>query len=245
MVSDGAEFPAILSDLFYSLGPSTELAGGCDDWKKAYHQLPVDLDDPSHSVVAAWAPNAKAVRYFITKGHCFGAVGAVNSFNALAHFLTSASRRLYGACCGNYFDDHVFVEPTFAGCTAQDGLLDLARMLGFLFDLDKKHQPMVREFIYLGVANGLRQSANGKILLQILLSRRTALVQACDGFLRAAHMSPAEASSLRGKLFFAATTAYGRVGRHTLSQKKATSQASRAACGAVHIHMHIQVRGEG
>ena len=215
VVSDGAEFPATLADLFYSLlGPSTELAGGCDDWKKAYRQIPVD--DTSCSVVAAWDPAAKAVRYFITKGHCFGAVAAVNSFNALAHFLTGASRRLYGACCGNYFDDHVFVEPTYAGCSAQDGLLSLARLMGFLFDLDEKHQPMMREFVYLGVVNDLHHTAEGKVLLKVLPARREALVQACGDFLKAGRMSPAEASSLRGKLFFAATTAYGRVGRAAL-----------------------------
>ena len=215
VASDGAEFPAFLADLFYSLlGSDTELAGGCDDWKKAYRQLPVD--DLAFSVVAVWDPTAKVVRYFITRGHCFGAVAAVNSFNAVAAFLTGASRRLYGACCGNYFDDHVLVEPTFAGESAQSGLLSLASSIGFLFDLDEKHKRMAREFVYLGVCNDFRSTALGKVLLRVLPERRKALVLQCETFLKEHRMSPAEASSLRGKLFFAATSAYGRVGRAAL-----------------------------
>ena len=215
VVSDGAEFPATIADLFFSiLGSSTELAGGCDDWKKAYRQLPVD--DPSVSVVATWDPTAKVVRYFITRGHCFGAVAAVNSFNALASFLTGSARRLFGACCGNYFDDHITVEPTFAGESAQVALLSLASDLGFLFDLDEKHQKMAREFVYLGVSNDLRRTSEGIVLLKVLPARRKMLIQSCREFLEVDRMSPAEASSIRGKLFFAATSAYGRVGRAAL-----------------------------
>jgi len=120
--SDGADFPSMLADMFYSLlGPRTDLQGGCSDWKKAYRQCPVR--DPSQSVVAQWDPFSKKVVYFVTHGHLFGQTCAVNSFNALAKFLTCAARKLFASCCGNYFDDHHVSEPSFTRSTGQEALI--------------------------------------------------------------------------------------------------------------------------
>ena len=96
---DAADFPAHIASLFYSvLGRKARLSGGCDDWKKAYRQIPVD--DPSRSVVACWDPDSNSVVYFVVRGHVFGAVHAVNSFNAVSKFLTVSCRSLF-ACCGS------------------------------------------------------------------------------------------------------------------------------------------------
>ena len=213
--SDAADFPAELAALYYSLlGDSCELRGGCDDWKKAYRQIPVD--DPSTSVVACWDPDSKDVRYFIVKGHVFGAVHAVGSFNVVAKFLTVACRALFGATCGNYFDDHVVVEPSFASNSAQLGLACLSTALGFLFDVEDKHVDMADIFVYLGVQNDLRRVPRGIFILRILDSRKTQLVDICSDFLKKGAMSHGDAASLRGKLYFAATSAYGKVGRAAL-----------------------------
>ena len=212
--SDAADFPAQLASLYYSiLGDSCDLRGGCDDWKKAYRQIPVD--DPSTSVVACWDPDSKDVAYFVVKGHVFGAVHAVNSFNVVAKFLTVACRALFGATCGNYFDDHVVVEPSFADDSAQLGLESLSTALGFLFDPDK-HVKMAALFVYLGVQNDLRRVSHGIFHLRILEARKLQLIQICDGFLKKGAMSHGDAASLRGKLYFAATSAYGKVGRAAL-----------------------------
>ena len=212
--SDGADFPAQLAAMYYSLlGPAAEIRGGCDDWKKAYRQIPVD--DPSTSVVACWDPDKRQVIYFVVKGHVFGAVHAVNSFNVVAKFLTVACRAVYGATCGNYFDDHVVVEPEFARDSAQLGLACLSTALGFLFDPDK-HSVMASIFVYLGVQNDFTSVPRGVSMLRIIESRRKQLVELCDAFLRKGSMSHGEAASLRGKLYFAATSAYGKVGRAAL-----------------------------
>ena len=211
---DAADFPPHLASLFYSiLGHSTHLRGGCDDWKKAYRQLPVD--DPSRSVVACWDPDSKSVSYFIVRGHVFGAVHAVNSFNAVSKFLTVSCRALFACCGGNYFDDHIMVEPDFAEESAQDGLACVASACGFLFDPDK-HVNMAREFVYLGVQNDFSRVPQGVSVLRILPERKTALVDVCRAFLKSGSMSHGQAASLRGKLYFAATSAYGKVGRAAL-----------------------------
>ena len=211
---DAADFPAHIASLFYSvLGRKARLSGGCDDWKKAYRQIPVD--DPSRSVVACWDPDSKSVVYFVVRGHVFGAVHAVNSFNAVSKFLTVSCRSLFACCGGNYFDDHVMVEPDFAGGSAQQGLACVANACGFIFDPDK-HVDMARRFVYLGVQNDFSRVPDGFSILRILPERQDALVDACRGFLKSGSMSHGQAASLRGKLYFAATSAYGKVGRAAL-----------------------------
>ena len=210
----GADFPSTMGDLFYSfIGEGVELHGGCSDWKKAYRQCPTD--DPSRSVVAQWDPHAKKVVYFVTHGHLFGQTCAVNSFNAVAKFLTCAARRLFACCCGNYFDDHIVAEPSFMESSGQSALIFLAGLCGFLFDPDK-HVPMQPKFVYLGVLHDYSSLSRGVMRVRILPARRTKLVNACRDVLKSGQLSPGAAASLRGKLYFAATAAYGKVGRAAL-----------------------------
>ena len=211
---DGADFPAAIADMFYSLlGTRSALGGGTDDWKKAYRQAP--NSDPSRSVVAQWDPVKKCVVYFVLYGHCFGQVAAVNSFNALSKFLTCASRTLFASVSGNYFDDHCNIEPLYTAGSGQYAVVLLAGMMGFLFDANK-HVPVNPVFVYLGVSHDLRRVPEGFVSLCILPKRRAMLVDACRAVLRKGRLSHGDAASLRGKLYFAATTAYGRVGRAAL-----------------------------
>jgi len=130
---DTADMPATVSSLFYELlGSEAVLMGGCDDWKKAYRQIPTS--DPSRSVVALWDPDSKQVVYFVVWGHCFGQLSAVNSFNAVSKFLTRMSCMFLGHAGGNYFDDHFTVETDYMAGFGQKCLNCLAEDLGFLFD---------------------------------------------------------------------------------------------------------------
>ena len=211
---DTADVPATVSSLFYELlGSGAVLMGGCDDWKKAYRQIPTS--DPSRSVVALWDPDSKQVVYFVVWGHCFGQLSAVNSFNAVSKFLTCMSRMLFGHAGGNYFDDHFTVEPDYMEGSGQECLNCLAEHLGFLFD-PAKHVPMAPSFVYLGVNHDLSASKDGKVLLRILPTRRDDLVALCRRVLHKGVLHPGQAATLRGKLYFAASTAYGKVGRAAL-----------------------------
>ena len=75
---------------------------------------------------------------------------------------------------------------------------------------------MAPVFVYLGVTHDLSRVPAGLMRVAIVPERRRQLVDICRGVLRSGHLSHGAAASLRGKLFFAATTAYGRVGRAAL-----------------------------
>ena len=211
---DTADMPATIASVFYELlGARAVLHGGCDDWKKAYRQIPTS--DPSRSVVALWDPDNKCVVYFVVWGHCFGQLSAVNSFNAVSKFLTCMSRMLFAHVGGNYFDDHFTVEPAYMGSSGQHGLGRLAFRLGFLFDPDK-HVKMAPSFVYLGVEHDLSCAPSGTVYLRILEKRRADLIDLCQSVLKRGVLHPGQAATLRGKLYFAASTAYGKVGRAAL-----------------------------
>ena len=165
--------------------------------------------------MAVWSPADNDVRYFVIHGHCFGQLSAVNTFNAVSKFLSCAARHLFAHSGGNYFDDHFTEEPSFVGSSGQESLGLLAECLGFLFD-PGKHSDMAERFVYLGVRHDLSRASSGVVSVRILPQRRRDLVSLCRGILKSGFLSPGEAASLRGKLYFAASAAYGKIGRAAL-----------------------------
>jgi len=125
------------------------------------------------------------------------------------------SRMLFGHAGGNYFDDHFTVEPAYMERYGRKCLNCLAEHLGFLFDPDE-HVSMAPSFVYLGVNHDLSGSKDGEVNLRILPARRDDLVALCQRVLRQGVLHPGQAATLRGKLYFAASTAYGKVGRAAL-----------------------------
>ena len=87
--------------------------------------------------------------------------------------------------------------------------------MGFLFD-PEKHVPMCHKFVYLGVSHDLSQAGKGPERVRILPQRKTDLVNLCRNILKAGCLPPGAAASLPGKLYFAASSAYGKVGRAAL-----------------------------
>jgi hypothetical protein len=71
-------------------------------------------------------------------------------------------------------------------------------------------------FVYLGVKHDLSQVGCGVVRLRILPARRKQLIEICRDVLKSGSLTPGAAASLRGKLYFAASAAYGKVGRAAL-----------------------------
>jgi hypothetical protein len=85
----------------------------------------------------------------------------------------------------------------------------------FFFDPDK-HVSMRPEFVYVGVSHDLSSAGSGTVRVRILPQRRKDLVALCRSVLKSGSLAPGTAASLRGKLYFAASSAYGKVGRAAL-----------------------------
>ena len=214
ITNSSAELPSAIASLFYSaLGPRCRLRGGSDDWRKAYRQC--GARDLACQVVVLWDPSTSDVRYFIIYGHEFGQLAAVNNFNWVAAVACRSARLLFACCAGNYFDDYAVVEPLFARSSGQCSLLHLHRSCGFLLDRDK-HERMAACFRFLGVMHDLSRSHEGKVTLRIVQERADRVSAVCSSVLSSRRLHAGQSARLRGKLFFACTTAFGKLGRAAL-----------------------------
>ena len=122
---------------------------------------------------------------------------------------------LFAHAGGNYSDDHFSLEPTYMSKSGQDALVLLASTLCFLFD-PEKHVSMRPEFVYLGVSHDLSSAGSGTVRVRILPQRRKDLVALCRSALESGSLTPGTAASLRGELYFAASSVYRKVGRAVL-----------------------------
>jgi len=87
----------------------------------------------------------------------------------------------------------------------------------FGFKLDKaKHVRAQISAPFLGVITDFTWWASGLVLLRIKPERRQKLLTALRGVLSKGTLTSGEASSLRGKLYFSCTTAFGKIGRAAL-----------------------------
>ena len=75
---------------------------------------------------------------------------------------------------------------------------------------------MRRQLTFLGVSHDLSHSQEGHVLLSVLPERGASVSATCASILSAGSISPGQAASLRGKLYFSCTTALGKVGRAAL-----------------------------
>ena len=214
ITNSNAELPSAIAGLFAARLPAGfRLLGGTDDWRKAYRQC--GARDPACQVVAQYDPDARDVEYAVLGGLEFGQLAAVNNFNWLAFVMNRSARLLFACCVGNYFDDYVQVEPDYAGATGQRSLLCLHERSGYLLDAGK-HAKMASRLTFLGVSHDLSRASDGVVSLCILPERAARVSAVCESVVASGRLYPGQSSRLRGKLYFACTTAFGKVGRAAL-----------------------------
>ena len=189
-----------------------------NDLKKAYRQMP--SGHPHHTVVALWNPAPRAeggqvVEFFIVRGMPFGLATSVLQFNRPMESLVAILRRVFGVPCAHYYDDIVNAGPAFAAKSDDDVTRALCAIIGFVLDDDKWCKPNVSN-AFLGVIFDFSQYKRGLVFIRIKPERKQKIKAMLDGVMETRSLTSAQAASLRGKLFFACTQAYGRVGRAAL-----------------------------
>ena len=211
IVCENSDFPTRVASMFYSLlGGSVEMRLGTDDLKKAYRQLPSAHPHLS-GVVAQFNPHTKRVAYFVLRGMPFGLKGAVLQFNRLTKFMTAACRSLFASCCCSYYDDYCTVEPHLSAQSSQLCLLRLHEILGLLLDPEKHSRAAVAN-PFLGVVTDFSQFALGNVIVRVKPDRRENLLRALASVLEHRKLTRSMAATLHGKMYFVATTAFGRIG---------------------------------
>ena len=187
---------------------------GTDDLTKAYRQIPVR--EHAFNVVAIWNPYAKVVEFFIIRGLPFGSAASVLQFNRYSQFMSYFMAVFAGVCNASYYDDYDTAEPSYSVHLAQNCLWKVHTIAGFALDKDKHVRATVSENAFLGVVTDFSRISAGRIFLRISPARRTKIIAMLSKILTDNSLSPAQASSVRGKLFFCMLSAFNKLGRGSL-----------------------------
>ncbi|KAJ9440961.1 hypothetical protein DIPPA_21334 [Diplonema papillatum] len=182
---------------FYSVGL---------DHKEAYRQLRARNDEVCRCVVAE-DPNG-AMRFFRMERLSFGEAAAVTHYNAFAKVLASVVRLGLKVPLCQYFDD--FAAP----CRSEDDKV-LADVLELLQDIlrttfNPEKTTQGRAFRHLGLVFAVTAEA---VSISLSGARKSGLVSRLKDVLARDSLAPGEAAALAGKLGFASTALYGKVGR--------------------------------
>ena len=181
---------------------------GLDDMARAYRRVPVAT--PWLTVFAIWSLRRSRVEYYYLDGHCFGFVAGVLNFNAFPHFVCALSRVLFAVACDHFYDDYMIVDPALAGVSGQMCLALVHSLLGQSVE-PKKRKPMAFRNVGLGVQMDLSLAHTSLVVHASATSDRVSrLLDDLAGCRAADFLSPAHASSLRGKLGFVFGTSYFR-----------------------------------
>ena len=208
---ENAGFPARAGRLFYDLGFRGDFGHGTDDLTKAYRQCCVR--NHAYNVIAVWNPYIKRVEFFILRGFPFGSAAAVLQFNRVPQFIVHFVRCYFGITCSSYYDDYDVAEPMSTVHHAQYILLALHELIGLRLDKDKHLRAAITGNPFLGIVTDFTCLAAGILLLRIKPERRDKLCAILRQLRVSNAITPAEASSVRGKLYFSSLTAFNKIGR--------------------------------
>ena len=223
LVCENAGFPSRMGALFYSIfnalyssgmPPDCEVIHGTDDLTKAYRQITVR--NYAYNVIAIWNPHLKRVEFFVLRGLPFGSAASVLQFNRYSQFMAYFAAVYLGICCTSYYDDYDVTEPMYSATNGQQCLWRLHRTIGFILDKDKHVRAAANNNAFLGVVTDFSDFARGLIYLRISASRKSKILSMLRSILLQGSLTSAQASSLRGKLYFCMLTAFNKVGRGQL-----------------------------
>ena len=219
-----------VDNLFWAAGLATESSGpGCLFWKrdhkKSYRQVPVHPADWPLLVVVFWDARRQRPAFFFHKKLPFGAVAAVYAYNRVANALIHIARAVLNLPVDNYFDDFWGVGGTLiAARRGFDWFGRLNNFLGLTLKEEKDFLP-ASTGVLLGVSVSI---GSFPFLMCVDEDRARRLLVELDRVCQNGAISPAEAGSLAGKLQFAASAFYGRVGRAAIAPLFEIQSSKRA-----------------
>ena len=181
------------------------LLGKCFDLGSAYRQLPVRPAHAHLSIFGIQNPSAAKAELFDAHALPFGAGAAVHGFNRAAESLETILAEIFGTPCTHNFDDFTFVLPKAIANVVAGSAKEVLKLLGWSVKASKD-KPNEQAFTALGVRFDLIGATVGEPqwvkelqnLMQRILGNR--------------HLRPSEAAQLRGRLVFANSHTFGKMG---------------------------------
>ena len=176
------------------------------DESKAYRQVPVHPRDKQFAVITILDPSTGLPTFWIMHSHSFGWTSAVYNYNRRSRLFNEILTNLFGLPASFYYDDKFGFELMETLESAVKSVKFVHTALGARLAEDKHQSGQQVEI--LGVQYDLK-----KLVLRITAKRRRDLINEIGQIIHDNSLTPAAAAKLKGKLSFAATTLWGKVGR--------------------------------
>ena len=209
------------------------------DHEGAYRQVPIEEDDQPLTVVVFCHPDTGKHVYFYHTALPFGATASVYGYNRLSRAIVFLARRLLWIPVDSYFDDFWGIDKEAAAEASFKAFGDLNEILGFTIK-EAKDVPPAENGTLLGVAVRL---AAFPFRAEITAERKLSLRSSLKEHLDSNRLAPGEAATLAGRMNFAVSAMFGRVGRAPLKAVYARQHSRRTNHeGESHEHPHILTR---
>ena len=188
-----------------------EVRGGCGDLAAAFRRLARRPAHAAFSVVAVWNPRAARLEWYLLDALAFGEGAAVYGFNRVARALHRILAH-FGVVVANYVDDFPIVVPEALAESAVATFLGVMELLGWRV-MRPLELRLERVFGALGVQFDLVRLRAERAFVVRNRERRVADgVEAIGAVPARGTLRPPEARRSRGRLRFAASQLFGRVG---------------------------------
>ena len=213
------------------------------DEKDAYRWIPVRPDHRKFAVIATYDPNKGTVAYFVMIGHPFGMRSAVYNYNRRSMMLNTILRKEFDLISSFYYDDKFCFEIEDTITTSLFCAILIHQILGVIFNMTKlqlgDHLPIL----------GIQYDLN-EFRLTVTSDRKKDLINEVFEVMRTRSIGSGQAGKLRGKLGFAASMFWGKIGRaffRSLSERqydqKGSTDLSPAILASLAQWIKILVKG--
>ena len=211
-IDETAAFLTWMTQHVQHVNPFEGLSGRTYDMKHAYKQFGISVGDRELVRLAVRDPIGHKVALFGVNSLPFGASGSVGGFLKISMAVWYVGLVVSRLPWTAYFDDYtIFCRDLLIGNTSKtvDNLFDL---LGIDVAREgSKASDFSKRFKSLGVEIDLHNFGRGEVLIGHTAERREEIGAVLDEILKASSVTAKQAESLRGRLHWFESFAFGRV----------------------------------
>ena len=216
------ELAAYLSHVFTTSsksGTGLDVVGKTFDLKSAYRQFGLSEDDAQLARVMVLDTDSNQPKLFGMRTLPFGAVGSVGGFLRVSYALWFVGIMSLKIAWTAFYDDFTVITSRALQNSTELAAAGLFDLLGIVFAKEgDKAVKFDKQFKTLGLQVDLRQSEQHEAFIGHTESRVAELTVLLQDILEAGRINAKHAESLRGRMLWFETYAFGRVGNSAVKK---------------------------
>ena len=190
----------------------SRLHGWSSDFSKAYKQVPADPSQCLELILVQYDPAKEKAAFFIPLSQVFGSKTAPINFARYLGAFMDIIATVFLLPATHCVDDVIFIEDKEVAVSGKFSWDALMKMCGWLMSSSKDSYPDSC-FPVIGVSLNLAPFPQSDPTVMITARRISSLAQIITKVMEANSLGSGEAASVTGKLGFALSVTFGKLGR--------------------------------